>query len=237
MLEHRKGIICRTTKYGESSVIADIYSSEVGMRAYIIGGVRSKSKKQSSIMQVMNIVDYVAYDTKDGKKGLSRIKEIKYDYIYRGIPFDIVKSSMGLFLIEIVHKSLKISDHNRDIFGFVMTRFKQLDNAQESLAHFHIRFLIEFCEHLGFAIADEYSEQRHYFDLRAGAFSDRWRESQYMMETDLSQALHQYIKGEIPVMTKSQRKELLSKLVDFYRYHISDFGEVRSLEVLFSLYA
>ena len=98
------GIVFRTVKYSETSVIADIYTQERGMRSYIISGVRAKQARTSmSILQVMSLVDIVAYGRED--KSLNRIKEIKSAYVYQTLPYDVRKTAIGMFILELARKT------------------------------------------------------------------------------------------------------------------------------------
>ena len=118
MLIKTRGIIFRAVKYSETSIIADIYTEEKGLRSYIISGVRSKKAKvKASVLQVMTLVDMVAYH-RDNKE-LNRIKEIKAAYVYRSIPFDIVKGAVGLFMIELARKTIKEAEENPGLFNFL----------------------------------------------------------------------------------------------------------------------
>ena len=75
MLIKTRGIILRTLKYGETSLIMDIYTENYGLNSYIVGGVRNKkSTTKSGSLQIMSLVEIVAYHK--SAKSLYRIKEI-----------------------------------------------------------------------------------------------------------------------------------------------------------------
>ena len=93
MLIKTRGIIFRSIKYSETSIITDIFTEEKGLRTYIISGVRKKNARVSaSLLQVMSLVDLVVYHRDD--KDMTRIKEIKAAHIYQSLPFEIAKSSI-----------------------------------------------------------------------------------------------------------------------------------------------
>ena len=93
------GIIFRRIKYSETSLIVDIFTREKGIRSFIFSGVRkAKAKVSAAMIDHMNIVNIIAYD-KDNDK-LARVKEIHLDHRYRHITTDVVKSSLGIFLLE-----------------------------------------------------------------------------------------------------------------------------------------
>ncbi len=236
MLKTVEGIITRTVKYGESSMILDILSGEDGIKSYIVGGIRSKGKKnRSALVSVLNLVKIEAYVKSDDK--LSRIKEISFSHVYRSIPFDVVKSSIAMLLVEICRKAAKRSDDSRNVYNYIVKGLIHLDNTDEGLAHFHIKFLIGLAKHLGFEMTNNYSEQHHLFDLKEGSFSTTKGEHRLSLDAEHSRYIHQYLSmGSLDGITRSGRKVILTTLIDYYRYHIDEFGELKSLDVILSLY-
>jgi len=236
MLKKVQGIITKTVKYGESSVIFDLLTEEDGVRSFIIGGVRKKgSKNKSALVRVLNLVDIQAY-VKDNDS-LSRVKEISYSYIYQSIPFDVAKGSVATFLIEICRKSIKATDNSIELYHFIVKGLIHLDNMNTGLAHFHIRFLIDLTSHLGFEMNDNYSSTRPFFDLRDGTFKINREDHRLSLDEDHSRYLNAYMRSaDHENVPREGRRVLLLSMVDFYRYHINDFGELKSLDILMSLY-
>ncbi len=237
MLQTIEGVITRTIKYGESSVILDLLSPSHGIKSYIVGGVRKKGKKnKSAIVSVLNLVKVEAY-VKDNDK-LSRIKEISYSHIYRSIPFDVVKSSVATLLVEICRKAAKQSDDSEGIYHYIVKALIHLDNTNSGLAHFHIKFLIGLAKHLGFEINNNYTVAGLcYFDLRDGSFKTARIEHRLSLDEQNSLHLHKYLSEDEKLdVPKQSRKAILLCLVDYYRYHVEGFGELNSLDIILSLY-
>ena len=119
MLIKTKGIVLKAIKYGETSLIVDIYTEEKGLRKYIVSGVRKqKAKISAGLLQVMSSVEIIAYE-KEGK-GLNRLKEIRASHIYQSIPMEIRKGAVGLFIAEIAQKTLKEAESNKPLFDFLI---------------------------------------------------------------------------------------------------------------------
>ena len=113
-----RGIVLRSMKYSETSIIADIYTEERGMRSYIISGVRSKKAKiKASQLQIMSLVDMVAYDRQE--KGLNRVRELRAAYVFQSLPFDVRKSAVGLFMAELARKTVREPEENKRLFNFL----------------------------------------------------------------------------------------------------------------------
>ena len=236
MLKTSEGIIIKTLKYGESSMILDIFSKDQGIKSYIIGGVtKGKSRQKAGRIRILNLVKYVAYE-KDNDK-LSRIKEIDYNYIYKSIPFDVIKGSIATFLIEVCRKSIRASDSYQEIYNHIVKGMIHLDNLESGVGHFHIRFLIDLASQLGFQMTNNYDEIHAYFDLAEGAYRSRIIDHRYTLDKKLSHYLYRYISHEPNIaIDKESRLNLLDQIVKYYQYHVPDFGELRSLPILRTLF-
>ena len=196
MLTKTRGIIFRTVKYSESSLICDIYTEELGLRSYIISGVRSKKPKVSaSLLQLMSLVDLVVYD-KEGKD-LNRTKEVKPAYVYHSIPFEILRSSVGLFMVELARKTIKEAESNKPLFNFLFDSFLYLDSMNQGVANFHIYFTVQLTKYLGFMPGGDFKESTMFFDLEEGLFSDYRPRHQHFMDEKLTQLLHQFLHDDI----------------------------------------
>ncbi|MEL6124186.1 MAG: DNA repair protein RecO C-terminal domain-containing protein, partial [Bacteroidota bacterium] len=177
----------------------------------------------------------VAYQ-KEGEK-LSRIKEVAYSYVYRSIPFSVVKSSIAIFLVEVCRKSVRGSDSYEDIYNFMVKGLIHLDNTNSGLAHFHILFLIDLAGRLGFELQNNYTTETQLFNLVDGSFTELVPNFELAMDAESSYCLSRYLKKQEPYnWSKQMRLTILQKLIDYYRYHVDDFGELKSYTVLSELY-
>ncbi len=91
MIFESRGIVFRNQKYKESSVILDVYTASHGMLTFIVNGVRkSKSRFSPSSVQIMSLIDLSGYYKNE--RSLQRIKDIKLAYLYKSLPFDVIKA-------------------------------------------------------------------------------------------------------------------------------------------------
>lgn len=236
MISKTRGIILKTLKYGESSLILDIYTEDFGLRSYIVGGVRNKKKgNKAGLLQIMALVKLVAYHK--SSNSLNRIKEIKADKMYQSLPFEIAKSSVGLFITEVTRRSITQDEQSESLFNLLYGSYDYLDEATGSLTLFPIIFLIKLSKELGFSPADNYSENREIFDIQQGEFVPINTQSNYVLDPETSQYLYSLLFEDYGISTqfkisKQVRQELLNQLVNFYRIHIDNFGQIKSLDVL-----
>lgn len=231
-----RAIIFRATKFRESSLILDAYTEAKGLRKYLINGVRkARAQTPASLLQVMNLVELVAYDRDD--KEINRLKEVRLEFAYQQIPFDVVRGTLGLFMAEVARKTIREREENAALFRFLYENFVFLDETRESLANLHLQFLLELSTHLGIMPSGEWSEATPLFDLREGQFvTDLPAHGRYLAE-EASQYFNRLLHADRTeahrvTLNKSQRIALLKALLFYYELHLENMGEIKSLDVL-----
>lgn len=236
MLIKTRGIIFRSIKYSETSIISDIFTEQKGLRTYIISGVRKKNARVSaSLLQVMSLVDLVVYHRED--KDMTRIKEIKAAHVYQSLPFDIAKISVGQFILELTRKAIREPEKNEPLFEFVFETFQFLDETQLPFSNLHLYFMLGLTQFLGFMPSDNFSKSKPFFDLREGMFVHERGMHGYFLPEEHSEIVHQILNTNLTKiheikMKRETRKELLRKLIIFYRLHIENFPDLNSYQIL-----
>lgn len=236
MLIKTQGIVFKTIKYGETSVISDIYTKEKGLRSYILRGVRSKrAKVKASLLQVMSVVDMVAYERIEKK--LHSVKEIKSAFVYQSLPFDVRKSAVGLFIAEVSRKSIREPEENIPLFDFLFSTFQFLDATHHSVANVHLWFMLQLSAFLGFVPGGDWSEETPVFDLKEGVFVNDEPAHIYFLGARASQLWYKLLvtslkDSHLVAMARAERKLLLAKIIDYYRLHIENFPEINAHIIL-----
>ena len=171
-LHKTKGIVLRTVKYGETSIIVTMFTELFGVQSYLVNGVRTSTKKgtgKASLFQPSAILDLVVYHNE--LKHLNRIKEFKWSVIYQHILSDVPKNAVALFMVELLTKCLKQPEGNSDLFHFAEDIFMQLDESKGAvMANLPLFFALHLPFHFGFRITDNYSEENPYLDLQEVSF-------------------------------------------------------------------
>lgn len=228
---HTEGLIMRTVKYGESSLIVDVLTKEKGLLSFIIGGVRNKKSKIKGLLQLMSFVDIVSYFSE--RKTLHRIKEIKMNYVYKELPYEIVKRAIGIFILEVVRNTVKETEYHPELYDFVKSNFVDLDQRANSISHFHLLFMLRFTQYLG--ITPSYPENTDgvYFDLLNGIFTTTILNHNHFLDVKATQSFIKFLEmeqseDEVAVLSKSERSELLDTFIEYYRIHIEHFKSPNS---------
>jgi DNA repair protein RecO (recombination protein O) len=228
-----RGIVLHRVKYSETSVIAKIYTEMFGLESFILKGIRSsRSKIKSGLLQHLSLVDMVVYHNKNG--GLQSLREIKSNYNFQSIPFDIRKSSIALFINEILYKSIKEETRNTELFEFIYRNIIMFDEIKERFSDFHFHFMFQLTKYLGFYPNDNYSESNCFFNLKEGLFQSLFTDDGYCIDKASSEQFYMLMsKGlnEYYVPAK-YRKPMLNMMTDYYRIHVPGLNEIRSKQVL-----
>jgi len=235
-----KGIVLRTVRYGETSIIASIFTELFGLQSYLINGVRVTSKKgtgKANMLQPGAILDMIVYH--NDLKNLQRVKEFKWGYVYNNIFFNVFRNSIALFMVELLQRSIKQPEPNPALFDFVEDAFTHLDKASDSAAaNFALYFAINLSRFYGFMIADRYSEKNNILDLMEGRYVSDKPHHLYFLESEFSRVVSDLLKvmqpGELGQVKLNQetRRVLLHAFEMFYALHIQDFGKMKTLPVL-----
>ena len=240
MLIKTRGVVLRAKKFSETSLIIDVYTEQKGMRGYLVSGVRTQRAKISpSLMQVTALLDLVAYHRDD--KDLTRTKEIRPAHVYQQLPYDVVRSSVGLFVAEIARKTLREAEPNAEIFQLIFDTLVHLDETEHPVSNVHFVFLLRLSVLLGFAPGGEYSNRTPFFDLEEGYFTERTAQSGNLLNQAHSKALWDLLHTDLNTthtlkLDRATRTQLLDRLLEFYHLHVAGLPELHAHKILQTIF-
>lgn len=239
MTHKTKGIVLRTIKYGETSVVVAIFTELFGVQTYLVNGVRTakKSSSKANHFQPAAILDMIVYH--NDQKQLQRIKEFKWDFLFRQVLSDVIKNSIALYVVELLQKCLRQPEQNTDLFYFSEDILAKLDVADKSTAaNFALYFSLQLTHFFGFRMNDNYDEQHTVLDLSEGNFVAAQPEHPHFIEGEYAQITSQLLKVMHPdelsqfKLHHDTRRKLLLFYQGYYALHIPDFGSMKTLAVL-----
>lgn len=240
MIHKTKGIVLRTVKYGETSVIVTILTELFGLQSYLVNGVRTASGKggtKAGLFQPAAMLDLVIYHQES--KNLQRLKEYNWSFLYQNIFADVITHSIALFMVELLQKCLKQPEPNPELFYFMEDSLKSLDQSEYHVqANFPLFFALHLAGFFGMRIDDNYSEKRSFLDLEEGYFSEVKPSHPHYLENPLSEISSHLLKimqpaelADLP-LNKEKRRMLLTAYEDFYSIHVAGFTALKTLPVL-----
>lgn len=236
MREKTRGIVLHQVKYSDSGIVVQLYTKKFGRQSFMIKGIRNKkSGKHSVFFQPLFILDLELYYKES--RSMQTIKELSVYYSPSDIYSNILKSSVALFLGEVLTSVLREESPNADLFDFLEESVVYFDSAKEGFANFHIAFLAGLSSFLGFEPGPRNTNDDHYFDMLNGEFVPIPPVHGNYANKEISGILAaffstSYEKINSIMLKGALRNEVLEVLVRYYSLHLPGLKKIRSLEVL-----
>jgi DNA repair protein RecO (recombination protein O) len=232
MLVKTKAIVISSLKYQEKSLIVKCFTLSDGLKSYFVRDAFSsrKSNQKIAYFQPFSILEIEA-DHKN-KGTLENFKEIKLAIPFQTIHNTVTKSTIVLFLSEMMHYSIHEEEENDALFTYLETALLWLD-AHDEIANFHLIFLLEATKYLGF-YPDNTDIDLPYFEMTEGIFTPfNAISSLSEHETQLFKKLLELkFESDLKTFHVIERQILLKILIDYYSFHLEGFRKPKSLDVL-----
>jgi len=230
-----RALILRTVKYGETSLIVDMYTEQKGHQTFMVHSVRkAKATTPASYLQLLSLVDMVAYHSDQRK--IHHIKEIRLDHAYQSISFDMRKSAVITCLAEITSRCITTSYPQPDLFLFLHDELIAYDQPDRYDRDFLIRFLISLTHFLGFGMEiPENDVNEKYLDLMEGTLvSVRPMHDYVMVASDITylQSIMKAGNNKKEEIALDIRRRLIDQIILYYQLHVETLREVNSLKIL-----
>jgi DNA repair protein RecO (recombination protein O) len=239
MLHNTRGIVLRSVKYGETSLITTIFTEKHGVESYMVQGARSSSAKnnRSAALQpgmLLNLISYHKPNT-----NLQRLREFQYAYLYTSLQEKITKNSIALFSIELLLRIMPEHAAMPEVFDFAFQYFQQLDQSSDhEVANFPLHFTIQCCKLLGYEIHGEYTANTPHLNIQEGAFTHHMPPIGPFANDEEAKALSLLLKvstiTELSAISLNAelRNRILDWLLEFLKQHTQHMGNLKSLEIL-----
>ncbi|MGL5112294.1 MAG: DNA repair protein RecO [Flavobacterium sp.] len=237
MLVKTKAIVISTLKFQEKSLIVKCFTQSHGLKSYFVRDAFSgkKSSQKIAYFQPLSILEIEAVHKNKGT--LEHFKEIKTAIPFQTIPLDIVKSTMVLFLSEVLHHAIHEEEKNDNLFRYLEAALQWLDTHNET-SNFHLILMLEITKFLGF-YPDISDQELPFFEMSEGVFS------LFHAVSSLSEHQSDLFKKLIDVRFDSnqkifhvtERQILLKILIDYYSLHLDGFKKPKSLDVLKEIFS
>jgi len=232
MLVKTKAIVISSLKYQEKSLIVKCFTQSEGLKSYFVRDAFSsrKSNQKIAYFQPLTILEIEAIHKNKGT--LENFREIKIATPFQSIYSDIYKSTIVLFISEILHHSIHEEEKNEALFTFLETALNWLDTHND-IANFHLILLLEITKYFGF-YPDISKLENTFFEMKEGVFSS------FQALNSLSEHESSLLKKLIELRFDSDKKTfhsierqiILKILIEYYSFHLEGFKKPKSLEVL-----
>jgi DNA repair protein RecO (recombination protein O) len=220
MHQKTRAIVLNHVKYGESGLIVRVITENFGRQSIIVHGVRKKKAKLNYyLFEPFTLLDLDLYYKQT--QTIHALKEAKPIINLQRLHFDVSRSTIAVFLSEVIDHSLQEVECNRALFNFLYHSIQILDVADKGIENFHLIFLIHFSKFLG--IYPENSQELSNY--------------QCPEPIQISDLLDQSF-AELPRLniTSKNRSELLDQMILYFQHHLDGMGEIKSLPVFHTVF-
>lgn len=235
-----RGVVLRTIKYGDSSIITSIYTELFGIQQYLVKGVRQSSKTSAGKASYFNpaaILELQVYHNE--LKQLQFIKEFRWAYLYESVLFNVVKNTVAIYVMELLQHSLKQPEANPELYYLIEDTLKQLDRGNPTLTgNLPLYFTLHLAAELGFQLQGNYTTETPVLDLQEGVFVSQTPMHPYFLAGQLAEitstiaGLNFYNELETISLNKNIRRQLLEAYQQYLALHIAGFGQMKSFAIL-----
>jgi DNA repair protein RecO (recombination protein O) len=241
-MQKAKGIVLHHIPYSETSIVAHVFTLEFGFKSFMVKGARKpKAKIKKSIFLPLQelLLNFYPAKSDDGMSLLSAAQPINMN-LYLGQ--DVIVSSLSFFIAEVSYKSLKNEQQNPFLYQFIRDfgqGLQDLDGSNYALIPNY--FLVQLSSFLGFMVIGESSENSKYFDMEHGVFVPFKPKNDLFMSSGTSKLLLSLANSKLDGLkgissTKTDRTDLTNQMLKYYGLHVAQFGKIKSLEVLQSVF-
>ncbi len=238
MIETTKAIVFSSLKYAEADLIVTCFTQKSGLKTYLLRGVlkSKKGKLKASYFLPLTQLEIVANHKNKGT--LESIREAKVYHTYQTLHTNVVKSSLALFLAEMLKNSIKEEETNSRLFEYIEASLQWLDH-HDNIANFHIHFLLKLTEHLG-CYPDTSEIELPYFNLAEGQFQNE----DISIYSEMSERVDDFKRffginfdnSSALKLTKKARLDVLNLVLEYYQLHLHGYKKPKSLAVLNQLF-
>ena len=249
MLAKSQIIVLHTIKHGDTGIVVQCYSNTAGRTALYFRG-SSKKMHNAALLHKLNILDVVTYS--NTIQSMPTIREIAIPYNLSSLRGDIYKSSIAIFISELLGKTVREAESNPHLYSFISSSVQILEHTTDGVANFHIHFITHLCKMLGFMPLDNYSPATPIFDMATAKFIPNFGIPQYGSQTMgemESRMLHALINipstnigkimcnGEELQLSGQARLSYSKRMIEYISHHIGNNIEIKSLDILHQIFA
>lgn len=236
MLVKTRAIVLHTIKYGDDRLIVDMFTETDGKLTFVVKPSKGKNGKiRKQFFQPFSMLE-IDFDLRK-RQAMQQLKDVRIETPIVSIPFEPVKLTICMFLSEVLWGALRGEQENEPLFNFIHDSILLLDAIEEGIANFHLVFLIHLPYYLGFMPNMEDTSNNSLFDLRDGCFVSMTPLHKDFLSQEDSLVMLQlmrmtYRTMNLYALSRQQRNRCIEVLMVYYRLHLPEFGEPRSLAVL-----
>ena len=176
---------------------------------------------------------------KKSKSEIQYLKEYRLFPPLQSIPFDVRKSSIAIFMAEVLYKVIREEEQNKPLFDFLYNSILILESTLLDVENFHLHFLANLSRFLGFyPNSSTIMESSSFlFNIKDGRFTSVMPDNRFLcFNAEKSMLLMKMLETSFGRtssigLNRNQRNSFLEAMLGFFTYHFNSLCPIKSLDV------
>ena len=240
MLHKTRGVVLSSLNYNDTYFIASILTEEFGTISYFVPKAKGrKAKVPKSLFHSLAILDLEVEH--QNLRSIQKLKEAKIHTPLFSVLSNPVKSTISIFLSEFISKVVKEIQPNQFLFDYILQSIQILELSDKMNANFHLVFMIQLSRFLGFHPNTSDYKKGLFFDMQNGIFAQYKPSHSHFLNPDESRTFALLLRMSYENMStfrfsRNERRSIIYKILEYYRLHLIDFSDIKSLEILHEVF-
>lgn len=231
MLEKTRGIVLKSLKYSETSLITRVFTERFGLLAFLVPGARKSKQGKGNLLQPGQLLEIDLY-YREGRN-FQRFREFKVAYIPARIHGDVRRFSVLTFLVEFACRLVTENEENEPLFEHLYNSIIEIDQT-EMRGMYPLDQLLSISRIMGFQPDNNFTPVDKFFNLVEGNFQENAHHGEEVLGNARSVLMHRFLKGETG-FNHAERRQLLDTMLFYFQLHIPNFRPLKSVDVLHEL--
>ncbi len=226
--------------YNDKYSIVYMYTEAFGRASYLVS--RSRGKRTAVSKALFLPLSVLEMEVEHlNKRDLHRIKEAKLFMPLAEVFCNPVKNMLALFLAEVLFRVVKETEPDERLFDYLYRSIDVLERVEEGIANYHLVFLLGLLHYMGIFPNVEAHRAGYYFDMLNGEFIDHIPMHRHYLSKEESAFFARLLRISFENMalygfSRQERVDIIRHILEYYRLHLPEFAEIKSLAVMQSLF-
>jgi DNA repair protein RecO (recombination protein O) len=240
MLHKTKAIVLYNVNYSDIYTIVHVFTESFGPVSYLTAKTKGKTTRvPRSLFHPLSVVELEVEH--QNLREIQRLKEARLSFPLPSIQSNPVKSTICIFLAELIGKVASDRQSDQRLFDFVLQSIRILEVMEKDYANFHLVFMVGLSRFLGFYPDSGGYRPGMYFDLQNGVFVAYKPASVQFLNPDESRVFFNLLRMNYENMalfafSRHERKDIIYRILEYYRIHLNRLPEIKSLEILHEVF-
>lgn len=231
MLRAESALIFHFFKYSETSLILKLFTRESGLRSVIYKG--AKRKKNQSVQPLSMVT--TEYYFKEGKD-LGTVKSVSLAQPYQSIYADVRKSSVVLFIQELLYKTIREEEPNPELYDFVVDFLTVYDQTSFNV-NAHLWFALHLTDYFGIRPDTDTYLPGTILNLEEGCFEHASKMGVNCANVEQAKVWSKILGTKFDALSELKisnetRREVLQTVIDYYELQLTEVKTIHSHLIL-----